>query len=77
MLQDQTNQSYYSTVGIWIANQFGIQMVENSLFVKWFLVQTTIWLPNNHLISDHLNNELLVPFSNDCIGLTHFALGLI
>ena len=35
----------------------GIRIVENSLFVKWFLIQTTIWIPNNHLISDHLNNE--------------------
>ena len=28
----------YSTVGIWIANYFGIQMVQNSSILEWSII---------------------------------------
>ena len=30
------SNNLYTTVGIWIADYFGIQMVQNSLLVEWF-----------------------------------------
>ena len=35
-----------NTVGIWIANWFGIQMVQNSSLVEWFVIQVMAWIAN-------------------------------
>ena len=39
-------------------------MVENSLIAQWFFIQAIIQLPNDHLICDHLNIEILVGYLN-------------
>ena len=39
-----------NTVGIWIANWFGIQMVQNSSLVEWFVIQVMAWIANYKFI---------------------------
>ena len=36
------NIASQNTVGIWIMDSSGIQMVENSLIIKWSAIQVTI-----------------------------------
>ena len=38
----------HNTVGIWIMDSSGIQMVENSPIIAWFAIQITIWIPDSY-----------------------------
>ena len=58
---------------------FGIQMVQTSLFIKWFIIQMvfgyqTFYHGPDHWISDHQNTQQLKVFYSDKFAIRMFAI---
>ena len=42
------------TVGIWIANYFGNQMVQSRSLVKWFVIQVMAWTADKKFVIQNM-----------------------